>query len=417
MSLTIKKVVKLVRAGKAGMKLDGPPSGVRGLYLVIENKRNASWGLRYQINKRTRWMGLGSAALGDGVTLDQAREKAKAARQTLRDKIDPLEQRRAEQAARAAEALKQITFAEAGAAYIAAHEASWKNPRHREQWVQTLRQYARPINALLVDQIDTALVLKCIEPLWATRTETASRLRGRIESVLDWCKVRGYRPKDVGNPAKWGGNLEHLLPKRSAIAKPVHHPAMPYADVPAFVEKLRTRQGTAAQALLFMILTASRTSETLLARWSEVDLKSAVWTVPAERMKAGKEYKVPLSDAAVDLLRGLPREGDGFIFIGSQVGAPLNPKALHRVVARMKVNAVPHGFRASFSTWAHEQTAHANHTIELSLAHTVGTDVERAYRRTDMFAKRRQLLVQWSRYCMSPPVKVSGDVLKMRERA
>jgi integrase len=406
MALTVKRHRRLVRAGKPGQYLDGPPSGVRGLYLVVEHKRNASWGLRYQLNKRTHWMGLGSALLGDGVGLDQAREAAKAARAKLRGKVDPLQARRAEQAAARVAALKELTFAEAAKSFIEQNEVKWKNPRHIEQWTTTLATYAYPIiGKLPVSAVDTPLVLKCVEPIWKNKNATASRLRGRIESVLDWATVRDYRSGE--NPARWKGHLEHVLPNGGEVAKVEHHPALPYQDMPAFVAKLRTRQGAAAQALLFTILTSSRTQESVGARWSEVDLKERVWTVPASRMKAGKEHKVPLSDVAVDLLRKLYRDGDGdgYLFIGSRSGSALNPKALHRLLARMHVPVTIHGFRSSFRTWAAEQTNFPREVGEQALAHTISDKVERAYKRTTLFDKRRQLMAAWAKYVTSAPVR------------
>jgi integrase len=403
MALTVKRHHRLVRAGKAGLYLDGKSGGVRGLYLVVEHRDNASWGLRYQLNKRTHWMGLGSALLGDGVTLDEAREAAKAARATLRNKIDPLQARRAEQAAARVAALKQLTFSEAAKQYIAQNEAGWKNGRHREQWNQTLRQYAFPVlGALPVNAIDIGLVLKCIEPIWQKKTATASRLRGRIESVLDWATVRGYRTGD--NPARWKGRLEHVLPKGSAVSAVVHHPAMDFADVPRFVAKLRAQKTVAGRALLFTILTAARTNEVVGARWSEVDWTKKTWTVPASRMKSRKEHKVPLSDTAVALLRNLHRDGDGdgYLFIGSRPGAAINAKALTRVLARMGEAVTVHGFRAAFSTWCADQTNFAHEVREQSLAHVISNKVERSYQRGGLLRKRAQLMAAWARYCTSP---------------
>jgi integrase len=409
MALTVKKHKRWVQGGKVGVFLDGKRGGgVRGLYLVIKSKFSANWSLRYQLRGTAHWMGLGSA-LPDGVSLADARTKAIAARDQLRGKLDPLQARRAEQAAAQIAALKQLTFAEASAQFIAQNEAAWKNARHRQQWHQTLATYARPINNLPVDQIDTPLVLRVIEPIWQTKTATASRLRGRIESVLDWAKARGYRQGD--NPASWSV-IGNVLPNHKTFAKPVHHRALPYADVPAFIAKLRTHKAVAAQALLFTILTAARTNETVGARWSEIDLKNATWTVPGGRMKGGAEHKVLLAPEVIDLLRQLPRDGDGdFLFIGSRSGTGLNPKSLHRALARMKVDAVPHGFRSSFSDWAHECTQHANHAIEISLAHKVGNDAEQAYRRGPMIAKRAKLMADWARFCCTPPQAISDNVV------
>jgi integrase len=406
MAMTVKRHHRLVRAGKPGQYLDGTTGGgVRGLYLVVEHARNANWGLRYQLNKKTHWMGLGSALLGDGVTLDEAREAAKAARAKLRGKIDPLGARRAEQAAARVAALKQLTFSEAAKQFIDQNEVKWRNPRHIEQWTTTLATYAYPIiGKLPVQVVDTPLVLKCVEPIWQSKNATASRLRGRIESVLDWATVRGYRCGD--NPARWKGHLAHVLPG-GEVAKVEHHPALPYQDMPAFVAKLRTRQGSAASALLFAILTAARTNEVVGARWSEIDLASKTWTVPPERMKAGKEHKVPLSDQAVRLIHDLYRDGDGdgYLFVGSRPGQSINAKALHRLLGRMGVNATVHGFRASFRTWAAEQTSYAREIAEASLAHVVPDKVERAYKRTTLFDKRRQLMAAWAKFISTAPVQ------------
>lgn len=411
MSLTLKKVAKFIRAGKEGDHLDGPPNGVRGLYLQIRNQRNASWGLRYQLHGRTHWMGLGSALLGDGVTLDAAREKAKAAREQLRDKIDPLVVRRQEHAAQAAAALGTITFAEAAQKFHARHEAGWRNQKHAKQVIQTLKTYAFPVvGALSVADIDTPLVLRILEPIWHEKPETASRLRSRVENVLAWAQVHGYRPKG-DNPARWRGHLDQALPMRSKIAKVKHHASMSYHDVPAFMQQLLTRKGTAAKALAFAVLTAARSGEVLGARWSEINFKDNTWTVPASRMKAGKEHKVPLAPQVVTLLQQLPREAvatDGYVFIGTRSGAPLSPPAMARVLHRMGHDVVPHGFRSSFRTWAAEQTNFAREVAEQSMAHVIADEVERAYKRTTLIDKRRALMTAWAKFCLSPP-KAKAD--------
>jgi integrase len=392
------------------MHLDGPPNGVRGLYLVVENKRNANWGLRYQLNKKTRWMGLGSALLGDGVTLDVAREAAKAARAKLRDKIDPLAVRQQERAAAAAASLRQITFAEAAQAFYEQRESGWRNRKHAAQVLSSLRVYAFPvIGKLPVDVVDTPLVLKILRPIWNGKTETASRLRGRIEAVLAWAQVNGYRSGD--NPARWRGHLEMALPKRSDVAKVAHHASLPYAEIPAFMAALRQRDGVAAQALAFLIHTAARTGEVIGARWSEIDLAAAVWTVPPERMKAHRAHRVPLSPAAVALLRSLYREpGNDYVFIGSRNGATLSNTAMVALLRRMSQDITAHGFRSSFRTWAAEQTNFPREVAEQALAHTIPGAVERAYKRTTLFDKRRQLMAAWAKYCLTPRQKAgAGD--------
>jgi hypothetical protein len=267
MALTVKRVERLKEPGRY---LDA-----RGLYLQVISKSNRSWLLRWQRDGRERWMGLGSA---HDFSLAEARERARKARQQLKDGIDPLTQRRADKAARALEAAKSMTFKQCAEAYIAANRGGWKSARHGQQWLSTLRDFVYPhIGNLPVAAVDTGLVLKCIEPIWKDRTETASRTRGRIEAVLDWATVRGYRSGD--NPARWRGHLQHVLPARGKIAKPEHHPALPYADLPAFLAALRQREGSAARALEFTILTAARSGEVIGAKWNEIDFNKGIWTV------------------------------------------------------------------------------------------------------------------------------------------
>jgi integrase len=419
-SLTLKRVAKLVRAGEEGDFLDGPPNGVRGLYLQVRNQRNASWGLRYQLHHRTHWMGLGSASLGDGVSLDQAREKAKAARAYLRDKLDPLTLRRQELAAQAAAALGTITFAEAARQWYAGQEGSWKNHRHAKQVIQTLKTYAFPvIGALSVRDVDTPAVLRVLEPIWHKTPETASRLRGRIENVLAWAQVRGYRKGD--NPAKWEAHLDQALPKRSRVAVVNPHAAMDYHILPSFMQQLRAREGVAARALQFLIMTAARTGSVLDARWSEIDFDAKTWTVPADHMKAGKEHKVPLAPEAIALLEQLPRDAtsaDGYLFVGAAAGRPLSGMAMAQCLKRMKIDdAVVHGFRSTFSTWASEQTNFPQEVREASLAHRIPDKVEAAYKRTTFFDKRRKLMEAWSKYCLTAPVaKAANNVVAIGAR-
>jgi integrase len=419
MSLTVKRHHRLVRAGKEGMHLDGPPNGAKGLYLVIEHRRNANWGLRYALAGKTRWMGLGSALLGDGVTLDEARDKARAARAKLREKIDPLAVRQQERAAAAAAALKQITFAEAAHEFHKQRESGWRNRKHAAQVLGSLKTFAFPtLGKLPVDVVDTPLVLKVLRPIWNDKTETASRLRGRIEAVLAWAQVNGYRSGD--NPARWRGHLQQALPKPSAVAKVAHHAALPYADVPAFMQALRQRDGVAAQALQFLIYTAARTGSVLGARWSEIDLAHAVWTVPPDRMKAHREHRVPLSKPAVELLRSLYREhGNDSVFIGAHNGgSTLSATAMVALLRRMgRDDVTGHGFRSSFRTWAAEQTNFAREVGEAALAHAIPDKVEAAYKRSTFFDKRRALMAAWAKYCLSPPrQKAASNVVSIGAR-
>jgi integrase len=299
-----------------------------------------------------------------------------------------------------------MTFASAASEYLASHSDRWK-PKQRRFFEFNMATYANPvIGALPVAGIDTTLIMKVIEPLWRTKTVTASRLRGQIEAVLDWAKVRGYRSGD--NPAKWKGHLDKLLPSKSA-KKVEHLAALPYADMATFVAELRTTDGIAAKALEFTILTAARTNEAIGSRWSEMDLTAGTWTVPKERMKGGREHRIPLSRRAIELLRGLPREGD-LVFIGARAGRGLSPMAMANLLRRMNGDATVHGFRSSFRDWAAEVTGFPNHVVEMALAHKIANGVEASYRRGDLFEKRRQLMAAWAGYCDD----VSGSVVPMR---
>jgi integrase len=406
--LTAKKVERAKRPGRYHCGL------IRGLYLQVTASGGRSWVLRYQLHGQERWMGLGSAA---EFSLSEARERARAVRQLLADRIDPLVGKRAaEEAARLAEARK-LAFREAAQRYFDQHEGKWRNANHREQFLSTLRAHVFPtIGGIDVAVIDTADILRAIEPLWRSKAITADRVRSRIERVIDWAIVRGHRPPGT-NPARWKGHLDQVLPAARQVAPVVHHAAMDYRELPAFLKELRQENGIGPQALQFLILSAARTGEVMGATWDEIDFDSKTWTIPDNRMKGGREHRVPLSPAAVGLLQKLPREkGNPHVFIGPRGKTGLSHMALPWVMERMgqKGLATVHGFRSSFSNWAHEQTAHSSHTIELSLAHNVGTEVERAYRRTDMLAKRRQLMEQWSKFCTSPPAKISGDVVTLR---
>ncbi len=378
-----------------------------GCYLQIGAGGTRSWVLRYTLNGRARYMGLGSANL---ISLAGARAKARDARRLLLDKIDPIETRRAQHRERLLETARGKTFRECAESYIASHEAGWRDPRSHKQWVRSLVSYVYPrLGDLPVAAIDTALVLAALEPIWKTKPETASRVRGRIESILDWAKARGYR--DGENPARWRGHLDHLLPAPNRVRRVKHFAALPYADLPALMAKLRDQQGMPAAALEFLILTAARSNEVLSVRWNEID--GNMWTVPGERMKAGKPHRVPLSDRAVEVLVSLPREGE-FIFIGARTDAASNPHQLKRVLQRMGYNNITvHGFRSTFRDWAAETTSYPNHVVEQALAHAIGNGVEAAYRRGDLFDKRRRLMDDWARFC-SQPAASKGEVVVLR---
>jgi integrase len=407
MALTVKRIARLLKT--AGRYSDG-----HGLYLQVPQAgqkkprgSRASWLFRYERDGRERWMGLGPLHT---YSLDEARERARKARQQIKDGIDPLDARRAERSARALTAAKALSFEQAAQQYFDGHERKWKNAKHRGQFLSTLAAYAFPkIGSLPVAAIDTGLVLKCIEPHWATTAVTMSRVRARIESILDWATVRGYRTGD--NPARWKGHLSEVLAPPRAIAKVTHHAALPFAELPSFLAALRMREGISARALEFTILTAARTGEVNGARWDEIDFDDAMWVVPAHRMKGKREHRVPLSDRALEILRDLPREHNNpFVFVGTKQGTSLSATAMSVTLARMGRNDVTvHGFRSTFRDWAAERTSIANHIIEQALAHAIGNAVERAYRRTDLFDKRRKLMDAWAKYCITPPARATTD--------
>jgi integrase len=380
----------------AALKEHGRYGDGHGLYLQITRSGAKSWLLRYERNGRERWMGLGPLHT---IGLKDARERARNARQQLLDGLDPLETRRAERAKVALEATKAVTFNEAATAYFDAHQAKWKNAKHRSQFISTLKEYVFPkLGKLAVADIDIGSVLSVLEPIWPTKTETASRVRSRIEAILDWATVRRLRTGE--NPARWKGNLQHVLPARARLAKPQHHAALPYAEISTFMAALRIRDGVAARALEYTILTAARTGEVVGARWDEIDLPARTWTIPAGRMKAGREHRVPLSNRAIEILKALPREQDNpYVFVGPRAGG-LSDMAMAAVLRRMdRADITVHGFRSTFRDWAAECTAFPNHVVEMALAHTVGNKVEAAYRRGDLLTKRQRLAADWSKFC------------------
>jgi len=388
--LTALKVDRL--KNQPGMHADGG-----GLYLQVKNG-GASWLLRYQLAGRSRYMGLGPLTL---FGLKEARAKALDARRLKHEGQDPVEAKRHARLQMRLDAAKAITFKDAAALYLAAHRAGWKNTKHAAQWKATLATYADPaMGELPVQAIDTGLVIKVLEPIWATKPETASRVRGRIESILDWARVRGYRESE--NPARWRGHLDKLLPARGKVRKIKHHAALPYSELPEFIATLRELEGTAARALEFAILTAARTGETLGATWDEIDLAERVWIVPAERMKAGWEHRVPLAARAVEILSALkpekPKPGT-FVFGGGKSDKPLSNMAMAMTLRRMdRPDLTVHGFRSSFRDWVAERTNFPSEAAEMALAHAVGDKVEAAYRRGDLFDRRRRMMAEWQNF-------------------
>jgi integrase len=404
--------LKVDKAKRAGMYGDGG-----GLYLRVTDDGAKNWVFRFMLRGRPRWMGMGPVHTVD---LAEARKRAGEHRLRRHDGIDPIDARRAERLQKRLDAAKAVTFKECAEAYIKAHRAGWHNAKHAAQWQATLTTYAEPvIGKLSVQAIDTALVLKCLEPIWTEKPETASRVRGRIESILDWAKVRDYRAGE--NPARWRGHLDKLLPARSKVRRVEHHAALPYAELPGFMVALREQEGIAARALEFLILTAARTGEVIGARWNEIDLLDKTWTVPAARMKAQREHRVSLSARALAILNEIQavrqgEAGDAFVFPGGKTGKPLSNMAFLMLLRRMgRGDLTAHGFRATFKTWASERTSVQNEIVEASLAHMIGGKLWEAYMRGDLFEKRRRLMAQWATFCTTPVEQSAGTVTALHK--
>lgn len=394
------------RLSEPGMHAVG---GVAGLYLQILPSGGRSWVLRATVGGRRRDMGLGGFP---DVTLAGARDAARRARAMIDEGVDPIEDRRARQAALKAASAKVITFKQAAQAYIDAHGDSWRNAKHRQQWENTLETYAYPkIGALSVRDIEVAHVLSVLEPIWKTRTETATRLRGRIERIMGWATSRGHR--EGLNPARWRDHLDQQLPAPTRIATTRHHAALPFGEMGGFMERLRSSAGMGARALEFAILTAARSGEVRGATWSEIDLGRAIWTVPGERMKMGREHRVPLSPQAVELLKALPRVAGSDLVFPAPRGGPLSDMTLTAVLRRMEVPVTAHGFRSTFRDWAAERTNYPRDAAEMALAHAIGDKVEAAYRRGDLFEKRTRMMADWARYISTPAP--AGQVISLGE--
>jgi integrase len=390
--LTARMVEQLKKPGYYG---DGG-----GLVLRVGDGGSKVWLYRYKTQGRVREMGLGPIR---DVSLAEAREGAREARRLRRAGVDPIDAKRQRQNAARLEAAKTITFSQCAAAYIENHRSAWRNGKHAAQWESTLRTYAYPVfGNLPVATVDTALVVKVLDPIWSKKPETASRLRGRIEAILDFARVRGYR--DGENPARWKGHLKEALPPINRVRKTKHHAALPYAEIGAFMDELRAREGGAAASLEFAILTAARTGEVIGARWSEIDVGAGVWTIPAKRMKAGVEHRIPLSKQALAVLRRAAAEKvNDVVFSGQKPGRPLSNMALLMMLRRMgRDDITAHGFRSTFRDWAAERTTFPREVVEAALAHTIANKVEAAYRRSDLFEKRRPLMQQWGSLCDRP---------------
>ena len=379
-----------------------------GLRLVVAPSGAKKWVLRFTIDGSRREMGLGSFP---DVGLAEARDKASKYRKQARAGTDPIDARQSEPEA-------VPTFTTCAARYIRSHRPGWKSAKHAQQWVRTLKTHVRPIiGSKPVDAVTTEDVLKILSPIWTTKTETAKRVQGRIESILDYAAAHKYR--DPLNPARWRGHLDKLLSKPSRVRKVTHHPAMPYGDVPAFMKELSGNSSVSALALRFLILTATRTNEVLQAKWPEIDLGATIWTVPAERMKARRDHRVPLSDASLRVLEALPRmDGNPYLFPGARYGRPLSNMALLQLMRSVgygvgghRGDYVPHGFRSSFRDWSGEVASFPRDVAEMALAHVIQNKVEAAYRRGDLFDKRREMMQAWADYLEG--LKTGANVIPM----
>lgn len=387
-----------------------------GLYLQISPAGSKAWIFRYRspVTGKLRDMGLGAC---HAVGMVDARAKAGTQRSLILSGLDPIAVRDEESRKRALDAAKAISFTQCATAYIESHKPGWRNEKHGEQWTNTIATYCAPvIGALPVQDVDTGLVLKILEPIWSTKAETASRLRGRIENILDWAKARGYRNGE--NPARWRGHLNQLLPALATKSRVEHHKAMPFAEVGSFVSELRNLKGNAARCLEFTILTAARTNEATQAMPEEFDLHAATWTIPAGRMKAKKEHRVPLSPRAVAIVKEMLDKKGECIFPGGKAGhlkEPICNMVMLKLLERMKVPFTVHGFRSSFRDWAAERTAFPHEVCEMALAHTISNAAEAAYRRGDLFEKRRKLMEAWAEFIELQPSE--SAVINLRQAA
>lgn len=374
--------------------------GVPGLALQVLPTGARTWVLRVVIGGRRREMGLGGYSQS-GMTLAKAREAALAAREKIKAGVDPIEEGRASRSSLAAERAAAKTFKQCAQAYLDAHESSWRNAKHQSQWQQTLEGIAYPVlGHMLVRDVDLPAVMSVLEPIWKSKTETASRLRGRIEMVLDWAAARGYRSRE--NPARWRGYLDKLLAAPKKIKRTAHYKAIPVAEIGAFMVRLREQTGTGAKALELAILTAARSGEVRGAKWSEFDLDVGLWICPAERMKAHKEHRVPLSTAAIELLKAIPRQAESDLVFPSRTNGLISDMTLITVLRRMEVDAVVHGFRSTFRDWVAERTIYPGDMAEMALAHAIGNKVEAAYRRGDQLEKRRRMMEEWCAFLSRP---------------
>jgi integrase len=393
------------RAVEPGLHGDGD-----NLYLQVSASGTKSWLFRYRLNGKARAMGLGSAS---AITLKRARELCAEPRRLVAEGVDPIDAKRAQRAAAAIETAVAVTFRQFAEGYIQLHQHSWRSDKHRQQWQASLTTDVYPVlGNVPVRDITTALVLKALQPIWTVKPEAASRTRGRIEAILNAAKAAGLRSGE--NPAQWKGHLEMLLPAPRKLRAARHFPALPYQELPAFMQDLRTRQSVGARALEFAVLTAARSNEVNQARWGEIDFDSRTWTIPSDRMKANKEHRVPLSDAALTMLRQLYDARTGEFVFSFTGGNPISSATMRMLMGIMGYGHVTqHGFRSTFRDWAAEQTSYSSEVIEMALAHTIVSKVEAAYRRGDLFEKRGRLMAAWGQYCEQ--TQATGDVIAIRK--
>ena len=380
------------------------------LYLRVAPNGGKGWIFRFALLGRTRDAGLGPYP---AVSLVRAREEAEKCRRMVAAGVDPISTRNEQREASRAESAKAMTFEQCATSFIASHEVGWKSKKHAAIWRSSLKRYVYPVMGNLpVQTIDTGLVMKALEPIWGQKPETAGHVRGRMELVLNWAKARGYRAGE--NPAQWRGHLDHLLPARGKVRPVQHHPALPFVDMPAFMQQVRARDGMAARAFEFMVLTASRTGEALGARWNEIDLATKLWIIPVARMKGGKEHRVPLSPGAMAILEEMAEvRQNEFVFPGMKKGRSLSNMGVIALVRQLRKGITRHGFRSTFRDWAAESTSFPNHVVEMALAHAVPDAVEAAYRRGDLLDKRRKLMEAWANFCG----REDADVVQLKRKA
>lgn len=401
---------KLTAREVSSLSKDGWHGDGAGLWLRITSDGRKSWVFVYKRNGKRREMGLGTATGAWAVSLQAAREAAMAARSKLRSGVDPLDDQRARTAAKASEEAAQSheasvpTFGDFADEYVRTMSPKWRNPKHAAQWTMTLKDYCAPIRAKRVDAIQTADILELLKTHWTERPETASRLRGRIENVLDAATAKGFR--EGLNPARWKGHLNALLPARQRLTRG-HHAALPFKELPSFMSELQGRDGIAPKMLEFLILTAVRTGEAIQAQWSQIDLKEAIWDIPASAKKEGRAHRVPLSSRAVEILKEFERVKIGPYVFSANGKSPLSNMAMATVLKRMDRDDITvHGFRSSFRDWASEVSTFPHEVCEMALAHTIGNKAEAAYRRGDLFEKRKKLMAAWANYCKPRVSKV-----------